>query len=59
MASTGVDFAGQPPPFDDKRGNEKRAYDQESPETVSLRSGQHGDHTHRKLKPRHIQLIGG
>lgn len=58
MASTGVDFAGQPPPFDDKRGNEKRAYDQESPETVSLRSGQHGDHTHRKLKPRHIQLIG-
>lgn len=58
MASTGVDFAGQPPPFDDKRSNEKRAYDQESPETVSLRSGQHGDHTHRKLKPRHIQLIG-
>lgn len=59
MASTGVDFAGKPPPFGDKaRNNEKRGYDQESPDTVSIRSGQPGDHTHRKLKPRHIQLIG-
>ncbi|EKG19491.1 Amino acid/polyamine transporter I [Macrophomina phaseolina MS6] len=64
MASTGVDFAGRlsppppPPPFADKARNEKRAYDQESPDTVSIRSGQPGDHTHRRLKPRHIQLIG-
>ncbi|KAL0261074.1 general amino acid permease agp2 [Diplodia seriata] len=62
MTSTGVDFAAAPPPFDDKRGGdpEKRGYDQESPiESVSIRSSQQpGDHTHRQLKPRHIQLIG-
>lgn len=62
MASTGVDFADKPPPFDNGRirNNRKQAYDEESPDTVSVRSGQAGgDHTQRKLKPRHIQLIGG
>lgn len=65
MTSTGVEFAAKsaPPPFDDKRRSdpEKRGYNQESPiESVSIRSGQQpSDHTHRKLKPRHIQLIGG
>ncbi|KAK8168740.1 amino acid permease/ SLC12A domain-containing protein [Phyllosticta citrichinensis] len=61
MASTGVDL---PPkrspslggvPDDEKKIGGGIAI---SPESASLQIGGSGDHTQRRLKPRHIQLIG-
>ena len=61
MASTGIDVAGSRGPphynaahriFDDEK---KVDSDPESPEVASIGKG---DHTVRKLKSRHIQLIG-
>jgi amino acid permease len=55
MASTGIDYAAKATPSDE----EKKAYgpEQANSDGASVASIK-GDHTHRKLKTRHIQLIG-
>jgi amino acid transporter len=62
MASTGVDLPGKQPhshPVAGLRINEEKDTEKLAEavpvETVSI---DEGDHTHRKLKSRHIQLIG-
>lgn len=61
MASTGVDSAGLAPlGYTGDKGvmnPEKHVSDQPPSEAASVYSGK-VDHTHRKLKSRHIQLIG-
>lgn len=62
MASTGVDYASSSPPThgsDKKSDVEKEGLDPtpSQPYASSIKSGK-VDHTHRKLKARHIQLIG-
>lgn len=61
MSSTGVDVesARLSGALDETQGSakEKVSSGNGSPESVSVRSIR-GDHTHRKLKSRHIQLIG-
>ncbi|KAF2145617.1 uncharacterized protein K452DRAFT_295219 [Aplosporella prunicola CBS 121167] len=60
MSATGIDLVGAAPPVthrEDKELGEKKPYlGNESPESGSVQVP--GDHTHRRLKPRHIQLIG-
>ncbi|KAF2495845.1 amino acid transporter [Lophium mytilinum] len=57
MASSGVDYVNTSTPFDDKKPDyKKEGYDdEERPDSISIKRG---DATQRKLKPRHIQLIG-
>ncbi|KAF2804846.1 uncharacterized protein BDZ99DRAFT_425006 [Mytilinidion resinicola] len=57
MASSGVDYVNTSAPFDDKKPDDKKeGYDEEErPDSISIKTG---DATQRKLKPRHIQLIG-
>lgn len=62
MASTGIDLPGkQPPPYPDKfpSSEDKKQTgifsETDQPEAASIGVG---DRTHRKLKSRHIQLIG-
>ncbi|KAI1869954.1 uncharacterized protein JN550_005544 [Neoarthrinium moseri] len=60
MASTGVDYAGAAPAYgSDKTGGdaEKNAFGRPSSIAESVHMGK-VDQTHRKLKSRHIQLIG-
>ena len=63
MASTGIDVAGSrgPPPYSVPRrasDDEKKVGTAEDPESPEIASIGKGDHTVRKLKSRHIQLIG-
>lgn len=62
MASTGIDVAGsrRPPPYDSQRGilDEKKLDTNGDPESPEIASITKGDHTVRRLKSRHIQLIG-
>ncbi|KZZ91720.1 Amino acid/polyamine transporter I [Moelleriella libera RCEF 2490] len=59
MASTGIDspaLSAHRPPRDEVKIGE---FDESVPvRRDSLESGSHRDSTHRRLKPRHIQLIG-
>jgi amino acid permease len=54
MASTGLDYSGGAVPVKDA---EKATAERPSSDNASIRSISR-DHTHRKLKSRHIQLIG-
>lgn len=60
MATTATDYGTRFPPTDSPpeqvlRDEEKIAYEERRRSTGSFMKG---DQTHRKLKPRHIQLIG-
>ena len=61
MASTGIDFGSVTPPSNAAgTGKPKEKLSDDSPdsaEIASLSPGT-GDKTHRRLKARHIQLIG-
>jgi len=62
MSSTGVDVAAREPEnASDSRPSDEKKLDREDPisrEERSLISSSSGDHTRRRLKSRHIQLIG-
>ncbi|KAI1390585.1 amino acid permease/ SLC12A domain-containing protein [Hypoxylon trugodes] len=62
MASSGVDYSTTSPPSfaarNDALDTEKIAPGRPSSHVESLTTISDGDGTHRKLKPRHIQLIG-
>lgn len=61
MASTGIDVAGsRPPHYDEPRriSDEKKLHGHGDPESPEIGSISKGDHTVRRLKSRHIQLIG-
>jgi amino acid transporter len=57
MASTAVDLEGRLSGSLKQTGGEKDIAGNSSSENVSVRTIP-GDHTHRTLKSRHIQLIG-
>lgn len=62
MLSTRVDIEGRPPSLVKTAPDAEKVAGSRTDiahnEVASLSSGTLGDHTHRKLKSRHIQLIG-